>query len=422
MTRAVIRNIVLFAFISLAGIIASQVYWIRKALDLKEEQFNHRVNVTLRSVAEHLINDSKRSIILDGINRKTTNYYTIDFSSPVNVSKLEHYLFIESKNQNLNADFEYGIFECTTDSFYAGRFLDFKNIARLETLDVHANPGENYYIGILFPKQKVLLDGDMHLLIFFSLVLLLVIGFFTYTILVILKQKRLSEIKTDFVNNMTHEFKTPISTIALASDVLTRDDISTKPEKLHHYASIIQDENRRLKKQVESVLQVSQIESHKIQLNLQPINMHQLIEGVIKNLELRVHDAGGELILKLQATNPIIMGDEVHLTNIIYNLMDNALKYCDKIPMIEVSTLNKHRGFEIYVKDNGKGIDKLAQDMIFQKFFRVPSGNVHDVKGFGLGLFYVESMVKLHKGKISLHSIPKVGTTFTLWFKNVKSK
>lgn len=230
MTRAVIRNIVLFAFISLAGIIFSQLYWIKKALDLKEEQFNHRVNVTLKSVADHLINDTRRNVILDGINRKSNNNYTIDFSAPVNVSKLEHYLFIESKNQNLNSDFEYGIFECTTDSFYAGRLLDFKNIGSLETLDVHANTGENYYIGILFPKKKTLLENDLRLLMFFTLVLLLVIGFFTYTILVILKQKRLSEIKTDFVNNMTHEFKTPISTISLASDVLLRDDIAEKPE------------------------------------------------------------------------------------------------------------------------------------------------------------------------------------------------
>jgi len=420
MTRAVIRNIVLFAFISLAGIIVSQIYWIKKALDLKEEQFNHRVNVTLKSVSEHLINDSKRNIILDGINRKSPNYYTIDFSAPVNVSKLEHYLFIESKNQNLNTDFEYGIFECTTDSFYTGRLLDFKNIGSLETLDVHANTGENYYIGILFPKKKTLLENDLRLLMFFTLVLLLVIGFFTYTILVILKQKRLSEIKTDFVNNMTHEFKTPISTISLASDVLLRDDIAEKPEKLKHYASIIQAENNRLKSQVESVLQVSQIESHKIQLKMDVVDMHVLIERIVKNMEIRVHDAGGEIVMNLKATQYFISGDEVHLTNIIYNLLDNALKYCDKIPHIEIKTVNKHRGLEIYVKDNGKGIDKTSQSMIFQKFFRVPSGNVHDVKGFGLGLFYVENMMKAHKGKISVQSTPKVGTTFILWFKTLK--
>jgi two-component system phosphate regulon sensor histidine kinase PhoR len=155
--------------------------------------------------------------------KKASNFYTMDFSSPVNVTMLENYLLIETKNQNINADFEYGIFECTTDSFYYGRFIEIKKPGNIERLSIKANPSENYYIGILFPKKKSYLQDDLKLLLFFSIVLMVVIGFFTYTILVILKQKKLSEVKTDFVNNMTHEFKTPISTIALASDVLMNE-------------------------------------------------------------------------------------------------------------------------------------------------------------------------------------------------------
>jgi len=247
-------------------------------------------------------------------------------------------------------------------------------------------------------------------------VLLIVIGFFTYTILVILKQKKLSEIKTDFVNNMTHEFKTPISTIALSSDVLMRDDIIKNPERLKHYATIISEENKRLKSQVESVLQVSQIDSHKIALNITSIDMHALIENISKNMEPRLEQQNGTIKLQLNAKKVFVAGDEVHLTNILYNLLDNAIKYCDKIPEIQITTQNKHKGIEISVKDNGKGIETSSQSMIFEKFFRVPSGNLHDVKGFGLGLFYVKNMIKLHKGKIALHSVPKVGTTFTIWF------
>ena len=235
MSRAAIRNIILLAFISLGGIIATQIIWVKKAVDLKEQQFNHRAYVALKSVADRLIRDSKYSVQLDGINKKASNFYTIDFSSPVNVTLLESYLLIESKNQNINADFEYGIFECTTDSFYAGRYIDLKNPIKVQRLDVQAKPNENYYIGVLFPKKKSYLQDDLKLLLFFSIVLMVVIGFFTYTILVILKQKKLSEIKTDFVNNMTHEFKTPISTIALSSDVLMRDDIAKNPERLKHY-------------------------------------------------------------------------------------------------------------------------------------------------------------------------------------------
>lgn len=416
MGRAAIRNIILLAFISLAGIIATQIFWVKKAIDLKEQQFNHRAYVALKSVADRLIQDSKYKVQLDGINKKASNYYTLDFSSPVNVTMLENYLIIESKNQNLNADFEYGIFECATDSFYYGRYVSIKNTGKVERLHVKAKPSENYYIGVLFPKKKSYLQDDLKLLIFFSIVLLVVIGFFTYTILVILKQKKLSEIKTDFVNNMTHEFKTPISTIALSSDVLMRDDIIKNPERLKHYATIISEENKRLKSQVESVLQVSQIDSHKIALNVSDIDMHALIENIAKNMEPRVSELQGKIILQLNAKKVIVSGDEVHLTNILYNLLDNAIKYCDKIPEIQIITLNKHKGIEISVKDNGKGIETSSQNMIFEKFFRVPSGNLHDVKGFGLGLFYVKNMIKLHKGKIALHSIPKVGTTFTIWF------
>ncbi|MEZ5055274.1 MAG: HAMP domain-containing sensor histidine kinase [Chitinophagales bacterium] len=422
MSRTAIRNIILLAFISLAGIIATQIFWVKKAMDLKEQQFNHRAYVALKSVSERLIHDTKNKVQLDGINRKASNYYTLDFTSPVNVRMLENYLIIESKNQNLNSDFEYGIFECTTDSFYTGRYVNIQNTGKIERLKIKAKPSENYYIGVLFPKKTSYLHDDLKLLIFFSIVLLIVIGFFTYTILVILKQKKLSEIKTDFVNNMTHEFKTPISTIALASDVLKREDITKYPEKLHHYATIIQEENKRLKNQVESVLQVSQIESHKIALNITEINMHDLIENIAKNMEPRVSELDGKIRVELHAKNAIVEGDEVHLTNILYNLLDNAIKYCDKIPEIQIETINKHKGIEIAVRDNGKGIETSSQGMIFEKFFRVPSGNVHDVKGFGLGLFYVKSMIKLHKGKIALHSTPKIGTTFTIWLHTKDNK
>ncbi len=416
MSRAAIRNIILLAFISLAGIIATQIFWVKKAIDLKEQQFDHRAYVALKSVSDRLIQDSKYKVQLDGINKKSSNFYTIDFSSPVNVSMLENYLIIESKNQNLNADFEYGIFECTTDSFYTGRFVNIKSTGKIERIDIKAKPFENYYIGVLFPKKISYLQDDLKLLIFFSLVLLIVIGFFTYTILIILKQKKLSEIKTDFVNNMTHEFKTPISTIALSSDVLMRDDIVNNPERLKHYATIISEENKRLKGQVESVLQVSQIDSHKIALKISDIDIHTLIENISKNMVPRLDEQQGKITLSLNAKKTIVSGDEVHLTNILYNLLDNAIKYCDKIPEIRISTQNKHKGIEISVKDNGKGIETGSQSMIFEKFFRVPSGNLHDVKGFGLGLFYVKNMIKLHKGKIALHSIPKIGTTFILWF------
>ncbi|HQO90662.1 MAG TPA: hypothetical protein PKX72_12135, partial [Chitinophagales bacterium] len=164
MGRATIRNIILLAFISLAGIITTQIYWVKKALDLREQQFDHRAYIALKSVADRLLQDTKHRVQLDGINRKASNYYTLDFSSPVNVTMLENYLIIESKNQDLNTDFEYGIFECTTDSFYYGRFINIQNIGNIERLKIKAKPSENYYIGVLFPKKGNYLQDDLKLL------------------------------------------------------------------------------------------------------------------------------------------------------------------------------------------------------------------------------------------------------------------
>lgn len=189
---------------------------------------------------------------------------------------------------------------------------------------------------------------------------------------------------------MTHEFKTPIATIALSSDVLLKEDIVHKPERLKHYARIISEENKRLKSQVEAVLQASVLDAQKPQLNMKPVNVHALIGQITPSFEARAQNEGGVALQQLEAENTIVEGDEVHLTNIFYNLLDNALKYSDKTPEIRISTRNSNQGIEIAISDNGKGIPAGSLKHIFEKFYRVPSGNVHNVKGFGIGLFYVK--------------------------------
>jgi two-component system, OmpR family, phosphate regulon sensor histidine kinase PhoR len=415
-----IRNIIILAFISLSGIITTQIFWIKNALNLKEDQFNYKTLTALRSVANRVVEASPGVSEMRQINKKSDLNFTMTFLAPIHVRDLELFFIKEFKGQNINPDFKYTLTSTHGDTTYYSNIIDYKEYSRPQRLDA-AKLNQVYTINVeLFLKRTFLRDDDVKLMTFFSIVLLIVLGFFTYTIFVILRQKQLNEVKTDFVNNMTHEFKTPISTIALSSDVLMKDDIIFKPDRLKHYATIISEENKRLKTQVESVLQVSLIESHKLKLNLKPIDLHLLISNISRNFEPRVADLHGAILLFLNAERSEISGDEVHLQNIFFNLFDNAIKYSDKTPEITVHTENKAHGIEITVQDNGKGIPKEAQKMIFEKFYRVPSGNVHDVKGFGLGLFYVKNMVKLHKGKIELSSTPKVGTTFTLWFETKK--
>jgi two-component system, OmpR family, phosphate regulon sensor histidine kinase PhoR len=238
----------------------------------------------------------------------------------------------------------------------------------------------------------------MFIIIFFVLI------FFTFSINVILRQKRLSEVKTDFINNMTHELKTPISTIALSSDALMKGDFANDPDKLKRYAGIIYKENKRLENQVERVLNVAKMDEETIQLKKTEVDIHELIEEVNDSFEFNHLSNGGKMELHLNAEKQVVSGDVVHLTNVFYNLIDNACKYCELTPHIEISTRNDKNSLIVEISDNGIGIKRENLSMIFDKFYRVPTGNLHNVKGFGLGLFYVKLIIEQHGGKINVKS------------------
>ena len=229
-----------------------------------------------------------------------------------------------------------------------------------------------------------------------------------------MKQKKLSEIKNDFINNMTHELKTPISTIALSSEVLMSSEIANDKERLFNYAQIIKNENNRLKNQVERVLKVATLDKE-IELNKSKIDIHKLITKVISNFDLALKEKKAVVNRSLDASNFETMADEIHLTNIFQNLIDNAIKYSyQRVPAISVSTVNQKEAIQIVIQDNGIGMAKENLKLIFDKFYRVPTGNVHNVKGFGLGLNYVKTMVEEHNGTIEVESELEKGTKFIL--------
>ncbi|MGZ5283678.1 MAG: sensor histidine kinase, partial [Bacteroidia bacterium] len=250
--------------------------------------------------------------------------------------------------------------------------------------------------------------------IFSSFILLVVIIFFGYTLTAISRQKRLSEMQKEFVNNMTHEFKTPLSTISIAANVLAKPGIENDPRSLQTYAGIIASENTRLLKQVEKVLQIASLDKDEIKINKQTVDLHQIIENVIAQSALNLDAKKAKLSLNLDAEKHKVNADELHLTNMLHNLLDNAIKYSSGTPDITISTKNIGNCLYMSVQDNGLGIQKQYQQKVFEKFFRVPTGNIHNVKGFGLGLSYVHKMVKAHKWKIELQSEENIGSTFTL--------
>ena len=245
---------------------------------------------------------------------------------------------------------------------------------------------------------------------------LLIIGCFGYTISVIFRQKKLSEMKGDFINNMTHEFKTPIATISLATDSITNPSILKDPGKVRRFADIIRQENRRMNSQVEKVLQMALIDKRDFNLNLQGVDLHQVIETAVDNFALQVEKRQGILKTNLRAEKTMVEGDITHITNIIHNLMDNANKYSPEKPEITLHSRNLRNGVEITVEDKGIGMNREALKNIFDKFYRVHTGNLHDVKGFGLGLSYVKAIITAHKGQIDVKSEPGKGSRFILFF------
>jgi two-component system phosphate regulon sensor histidine kinase PhoR len=275
---------------------------------------------------------------------------------------------------------------------------------------------QNHFLYVHFPDTQGFILRNMWTVFASSVFLILMIGGIFYTsVNTMLKQKKLATIKNDFINNMTHEFKTPISTISLAVEVMKDNDVKKDNTKMNRYLNIIQDENRRLGTQVEKVLQMALLDKGNVKLKLERVNIHETIEQVLTNLSVQIEQKNGTVNLELDAENPEIEADDVHITNIIYNLLDNANKYSPEIPDITIKTENEEGFLKITIADKGIGMTKEQLNRIFERFYRVPTGNLHDVKGFGLGLSYVKKMVESHQGMIQVESKIGEGSSFDVY-------
>lgn len=415
MSRKTIYLLIVVAIISLAGVVVTQIYWVQQAYGLQERQFNDRVVIAMSAVVDRIQEANRDSALVEPVNQLSSAFFVANINDTLHPYYLETLLREEFENLNLNEEFEYAIYDCFSDSIVYGARINTQKGLRSDAGDVTAQKRFNkdgHYFGIYFPSKTNLLIRQMDVWIFSSLLILLVVVFFSYAIFIILKQKRLSEVKTDFINNMTHELKTPISTISVSSEMLLREEVGGDPERRQRYATIIRHENDRLKSQVERVLQVATLSPDKLNLNPEAVDMHEVIEHAMSSVDLHIRERGGRMRSDLKATQHVIQGDHVHLTNLVHNLLDNAIKYSEAEPDVHISTHSDSRLFHLEISDKGIGIDERHHKMIFDKFFRVPTGNVHNVKGFGLGLFYVKTVVEAHGGRVSLKSQKGKGSTF----------
>jgi two-component system phosphate regulon sensor histidine kinase PhoR len=415
-SRLTLRIVVVLAGLSIAGITFTQIYWVRKPFDIRENQFYRDVDAALRNVANKVFEINKTPTPANNpVTQVSTNYFVVTINGPVDTNLLAFLLETEFEKRNVTTDFEYGVYDCIYQCMAHDNKIASGN-ARLvnqESLPKFDGPMDGYYFGVQFPRMEANLISQMGIWLFSSAVNLVVIFFFVYTLFVILKQRRLSEIQRDFINNMTHEFKTPISTIAISAEVLKDPSIVNTPERLLNYTTIIQNENNRLKQQVERVLQMARLDKEQIKLKKEVLDVHDIIQEAVKNISIN-KTISSDIELNLDSKPSKVHADKLHLTNVFFNLLDNAIKYCKEAPKIVISTTKLNDLLHITVKDNGIGISPENHRKVFQKFFRVPTGNIHDVKGFGIGLNYVKLVIESHKGRITLASELGKGSTFTL--------
>ena len=413
MKKRTLHIIIISGVFSILLLFTVQLIWAKNIINLESKQFNHKVKIGLLNAGYKLklIHHSKIDKI-HLVKQLTENSYVVEVQDIVNPTTIDSLLQIEFIAQELYSPYKIAIYDCFTDSvIYAHSGSEDENYVAAKDYGVNWNVN-SYNFGVIFPKINPL-KQHLNIGIASAIVIFGIIGFFIYVVVMFMRQKKLDEMKTDFINNMTHELKTPISTISLSSNVIMKKDIISQPERLYHYAEIISQENERLKIQVERVLQLALFEQKDFGLNFQSISVDKIIEKAIEPFKPLLQEKNGKYSIK--GDDLFVEADEHHFYNAISNLIDNAIKYCkEENPIIEITKTNLGKNISIKVKDNGIGMEKEEMKHIFKKFYRAPTGNIHDVKGFGIGLSYVEQIVKMHNGSIKVNSWKNKGTAFDI--------
>lgn len=387
-------------------------------MNQENRQMNQTITIALTSVAEDLAKFNDAELPRQNpVFHHSPDYYIVNVNTHIQPDILEQFLVTEFKINRLTLDFEYGIYDCQTDKMVYGRLVRFGENPRIKPMQEGLPKSSDYlyYFGIHFAGRNQMIMNSLGIWYFFSFILLLVIIFFAYTQMIILRQRRYTEVQRDFINTMTHEFKTPLASLSMSADVIQKPDILREPERLYRYGDIIRSQVNHLLKQVELVLEMGGPSGAKFLIKKTPVRLREVISEIFEQMEPRLHYCNGSLTLNYQSKIDIIEADPLHLTNILLNLLDNALKYSGDSPVISVSVKDSPGLLIIQVRDNGIGIHPRLTRRVFDKFYRVPTGNVHNAKGFGLGLYYTRNAVRALGWKISLDSKQGLGTTVQIF-------
>ncbi len=436
MVKSKINILIVAISITILGLIVIQVFWVKNALILKNAQFDQDVRIAMRDVAQQV-----PAIVEENYNKNVKEVYRNESNTPfssqtivirsgfespqdkITPKQLDSLIKREFSKKGINTKYVYGVFNQRGQPVF---YRDSSSKAfTQELLDIGFNimilqggffDLNDLHLSIFFPKKSSYVFSKMWLIISVSVILILIVVYaFYYTVNTIFKQKQLSEIKNDFINNMTHELKTPISTIQLACEALKDPDM-VDVENKDGFVDIIHSENKRLGDLVETVLKTAVLDKGKLKLKIASLDLNDLVGDVVNDFKLKIKQADGKITVQEDHLHSTIEGDHQHISNVIRNLIDNAIKYSSKPPEISIKIKEKAQSYCIQVADKGIGIKKENIDKIFDKLYRVPTGDVHDVKGFGLGLNYVKSIVEAHGGKVTVKSTYGKGSIFAVCF------
>lgn len=446
MKKSTINTVIIIGILSIVSVMLVQIMWIKQAVRAQENmeilqrhqdslftrKFDKSVRVALRNVVEEIQQcDSMVSIDYGAVRQQSSNFFLVNLNDQLDAYYLEKLLERSFDANNVHQNFQYGLYDCYKDSVVYGRLIEYSkdSLFVVTNIDNIASPKvqkeiDGHYFTVYFPDALNYFEQDVinkkYPWVYVVIVVIVLLIFFAFSVSVIIQQKRMSVVRTDFVNNMTHELKTPIASIGLSSEMLKKADFSKDKERIHQYVDLIYRENNRLKKQVERVLNMARLDKNELDLIKEEVDVHQLIQKIVENLKLNFAHSFLKINIEQNAQSPVVKVDKVHFTNIFFNLFDNAIKYSKDKPVINVITKNRDNGILIIIKDEGIGIGKQEIKQIFDQFYRVNTGDLHDVKGFGLGLYYVQLIVNKHKGKISVQSRLGKGSTFKIWIPLVK--
>ncbi|MGA0285092.1 MAG: sensor histidine kinase [Saprospiraceae bacterium] len=407
-----VRLILIFGSLAICGVLLFQSYWLIETWTIKNQTFDTQVMKSLRQVAVKIADVNETELPKSNLIQKISGSYAVNVNSAIDANILEDFLVRTFDEASLNTVFEYAVYDCANDQ------LAYHNLCNLTAGQENFERSENlpkfndliYYFVVSFPKRDSYLINDLRSNILFSLITILAVMMFMYALWVILKQQKLTDLQKDFINNMTHEFKTPISSIKIASDYII-GEIREGNERLQKYASIIKEQNERLNNQVEKVLNIARLEKDQFKLNLEVIELVDFVDRLVRTEKIKFDEKSGELKFDSCMQSIHIKADKLHLSNVLSNIIDNAFKYCKKTPYVTVSLeKNDNSKLILAVRDKGIGIKKENLRKIFDKFYRVSTGNVHDVKGFGLGLYYVKNISDAHGWEIDIDSTTNEGT------------